>query len=271
VALTQVPFFPQDAFECGPAALATVLQAAGVTVLPQALTAQVYLPGRQGSLQVEMLATSRRYGVLAYSLTPRLEAVLQEVAAGHPVLVFQNLSLPVYPVWHYAVVTGFDNTRSLLTLHSGTTANMEISFSAFERTWARGDHWAMVALPPSELPATAAPDALALSAAALERNHPAAALQAYSRALQQWPTHRGLMLGLANATYATGDAAQAEHAFRALLDKHPDFADGWNNLAQLLVELGNKPAAQAAISKAIALGGPRQSVYLKLHEQLQKR
>ncbi|MFZ3159744.1 MAG: PA2778 family cysteine peptidase, partial [Rhodoferax sp.] len=111
VELTQVPFFPQEAFECGPAALAMVAHAAGVRVSPETLVDQVYLPGRQGSLQPEMLAAARRQGLLAYPLKPRIEAVLREVAAGKPVLVFQNLAFSIYPVWHYAVVMGFDRER----------------------------------------------------------------------------------------------------------------------------------------------------------------
>ena len=47
VELTDVPFYPQEEFECGPAALAMVAGAAGVTILPKALVEQVYLPGRK--------------------------------------------------------------------------------------------------------------------------------------------------------------------------------------------------------------------------------
>ena len=42
VELPDVPFYPQEDFECGPAALAMVAAAAGVAVLPQALVEQVY-------------------------------------------------------------------------------------------------------------------------------------------------------------------------------------------------------------------------------------
>ncbi len=108
--------------------------------------------------QLEMLAAGRRQGLLAYPLAPRLEAVLREVAAGHPVIVFQNLSLPIYPVWHYAVVIGFERERQTLLLHSGRTEFLEMSLATFERTWTRGQHWSMVLLLPSQLPVTAQPD-----------------------------------------------------------------------------------------------------------------
>src|SRR6266403_1280816 len=60
VEMDQSPFFPQEAFQCGPAALATTLNAAGISAMPEDLARQVFLPARRGSLQVEMLAAARR-------------------------------------------------------------------------------------------------------------------------------------------------------------------------------------------------------------------
>ena len=62
VELTGVPFHPQEEYQCGPAALATVLVHAGVATTPDALVPEVYLPARGGSLQAEMLAAARRHG-----------------------------------------------------------------------------------------------------------------------------------------------------------------------------------------------------------------
>ncbi len=264
VQLSTVPFVAQEEFECGPAALAMVFQAAGLPISADSLVEQVYLPARKGALQVEMLATTRRNGLLPYVLSPDLSAVLQEVAAGHPVVVFQNLSLPVYPVWHYAVVVGFDRSRNVLVLHSGTTRNAEISLFAFERTWARGNYWAMLALQPTALPATVHADPLAQAIAGLERINPKAAQTAYATALQQWPTHRGLMLGAGNTAYAQGDIAGAQQAYARLVQIHTEDADGWNNLAQALLDLHRGAEAGDAIDKAVALGGPRLANYLEL-------
>ena len=40
--LRDTPFFPQEEYQCGPAALATVLAASGVAVSPDDLTGKVY-------------------------------------------------------------------------------------------------------------------------------------------------------------------------------------------------------------------------------------
>src|ERR1039457_6234605 len=123
VELDSVPFFAQEEYQCGPAALAMALNAAGVAVTPDALTDEVYLPGRKGSLQVEMLASARRHGLLAYELAPELRDVLAEVAAGNVVIVLQNQGLcSFYPYWHYAVVIGYDLEKNQILLHSGARA-----------------------------------------------------------------------------------------------------------------------------------------------------
>ncbi|MES3009650.1 MAG: PA2778 family cysteine peptidase [Pseudomonadota bacterium] len=266
-----VPFFPQADYQCGPAALAMVAQSAGVPVTPEQLVDQVYLPGRQGSLQPEMLASARRQGLVAYPLAPELNAVLRELAAGNPVLVFQNLSLPIYPIWHYAVAIGYDRSRSEVVLHSGTTERLTMSLATFERTWARGERWAMLALPTSRLPASATPDAYASAVATLERTNPGAALTAYTTGLQTWPQHRGLLFGRGNAAYAQGQRAAAAQAYEAAAQADPDFADAWNNLAQVQLELGQRPQAAKAIARAVALGGPREARYRDLQRKINEK
>ena len=148
VELVDVPFFAQDDYQCGPAALATVLQASGVSVTPEALVDQVYLPARQGSLQVEMLAATRRHGRIAYELAASLPDVLREVAAGNPVIVLQNTSIRPMPLWHYAVVVGYDLEKKEILLRSGTRARKHMPFTAFDFFWRDGKYWAMVAMPP---------------------------------------------------------------------------------------------------------------------------
>ena len=268
VLLERVPFFPQNDTLCGPASLAMVAQAAGSRVTPEALTPQVYLPGRQGSLQVEMLAAARRQGLVPYPLRPTMAALLDEVAAGEPVLVLQNLSLPIAPQWHYAVVVGYDRRAQTVLLHSGTTPRMVMPLATFEHTWARSGRWAVRVAAPSRLPATAEADPWAAAVAPLERVDAAAASAAWQAALVRWPDHRISLLGLGNAAYAQGQRARAAAAYQAAVQAHPDFADAWNNLAQVRLELDDRTGAVTAIGRAVALGGPRQEGYLLLQRRI---
>ncbi|HJW10181.1 MAG TPA: PA2778 family cysteine peptidase, partial [Albitalea sp.] len=133
--LEATPFFAQTEYQCGPAALATVLAAAGLNADPAELGQQVFLPARTGTLQIEMMAGARRQGAVATRLPATLEALLREVHAGHPVVVLQNLGLSWYRVWHYAVLIGYDIDNGDVILRSGTTRREVMAMRTFEHTW----------------------------------------------------------------------------------------------------------------------------------------
>lgn len=261
IELAATPFYPQGDKLCGPSTLATVLQHAGVATTPAALEEQVYLPGRKGALQAEMLAAVRRHGLVAYRLAPRLEDLIRELAAGTPVLVLQNLTFDFAPTWHYAVAVGYDLGREEVVLRSGVTKRLAMTLSNFERTWARSKHWAMVAMPPQQLPVTASEDTYVSAAIALETVAPQAAREAYASALARWEQNLLAMIGLGNTAYRAKDFRAAEAAYRAATRAHPDAPDAWNNLAQTLLELNRRDEAIAAGERAVALGGPRLATY----------
>jgi hypothetical protein len=256
IELTAVPFFPQLEYQCGPAALATVLVAAGAKTTPEALVPQVYLPDRRGSLQVEMLAAARRHGMVSYALAPRFEDLLREIAAGNPVIVLQNLGF-FSAGWHYAVAIGYDYPRGTLVLRSGTQERDVMPFAAHEVVWMRSGYWAMVALPPERIPVTAEERSWLGAIAALERTGNArGARVAYAKFLERWPDSVNARIGLANAHHSLGELAQAEAVLREAARRDPDSVVVLNNLAQTLSDLGRHEEALPVIDKAAAAGGP---------------
>lgn len=267
--LAAVPFFPQQEYQCGPAALATALNHSGVAVTADTLVPEVYLPKRQGSLQFELLAASRRHGRAPYPLRPQLEALINEVAAGNPVLVLQNLGLDAMPVWHYAVVVGFDLDAATLLLRSGTIERHTTPLDTFERTWSRGDYWGVVITPPDKLPQTAEELPYLEALLALEKLHhwPEAA-SAYSAALRRWPQSLGAQMGLGNTLYALNDLGGAEAAFRAATRHHPHSAAAFNNLAQTLADQQRWDEAEAAAQQAVAIGGSNAALFRQTLEQI---
>ncbi|MGA0612624.1 PA2778 family cysteine peptidase [Caldimonas sp. KR1-144] len=253
VELKDTPFFPQEIQQCGPAALATVLSAGGVAgVSPERLGEEVFVPARGGSLQVEMLAAARRHDRFAVRLPARLDALLGEVAAGHPVVVLQNLSLPIAPRWHYAVVIGFDRPRGEMLLRSGTTERLAMSMAVFERTWARSGRWAFAALAPGELPRDVEPNELASAAVAYERSAaPRDAARVYAAVATRLPDDVTIAIGLGNARHAGGDLRGAADAFEAAARRF-DSAPAWINLAHTRLALGERAAAREAAQRGLA-------------------
>lgn len=270
--LVETPFFPQQEYQCGPAALATVMTAAGKPVTPEELAPQVFLPQRQGSLQVEMMAAPRRHGLVSLPLAPQLSDVLAEVAAGNPVIVLQNLALDWYPMWHYAVVVGYDLDREIVILRSGEVRRLELALTTFERTWARGRHWAMLALPPHKLPQTVAPETYVRSVVGLEKaGFVGEARSAYETALEKWPDNLAALMGAGNTAHALGDLAGSERAFRRAVERHANSDAALNNLAQVLADQGKLAEAEAAAQRALALRGPNSVVAAQTLRDIQHK
>jgi len=250
VELTDTPFFAQTDYQCGPAALATVLGASGVETSAEELAPQVYLPGRQGSLQIELVAATRRHRRIPYLLQPDFATLLAEVAGGTPVLVMQNLGLRILPRWHYAVVIGYDAPADTLLLRSGTSRRLRVNRLRFQATWARADNWALVAASPATPPTTAQPlPWLQAADQVAQLGDRASALAAYGAATIRWPDQPLAWQLLANAHYVDGDLAAAEAALRRALQRAPSAA-AHNNLAHILQRRGCLTEAEAEISRA---------------------
>ncbi len=269
VELTQVPFFPQVEYQCGPAALATALANFGVKVAPDDLVSQVYLPERKGSLQVEMLAAARRQGMVSYVLAPRFADLLREIAAGNPVVVLIDQGIGPLEYWHYAVAMGYDYDYGQLILRSGETERRLIPFALYEFMWKKSGYWAMVALPPDRVPATVDETRWLAAIAAFERVGDArGARTAYANFLARWPDSVNAAIGLANAYYALKELPQAEAVLRRAARRAPDSVIVLNNLAQTLSDQGRDEDALPLIERAVAAGGPFAAAARETREQI---
>jgi tetratricopeptide (TPR) repeat protein len=259
--VAEVPFFPQERYHCGPAALAMVLAWSGLPLTPDDLVSEVYTPSRNGTLRTDVLAAARLHGRLAVE-TGSMRDLLQEIAAGSPVLVFQNLALSWYPQWHYAVAIGYDLEAREITLRSGLDKRRVLTLDTFERTWRRGDFWALTVLPPGRLPASAEEKPLLEAAAALERvQRYEEAAEAYTAISARWPLNVAARMGLGNTRYAMGDYAGAERAYLEAIGKDSQSAAAWNNLAYALAAQGRRDEALGAVEKALLYDADNRSVY----------
>jgi tetratricopeptide (TPR) repeat protein len=252
IELHDTPFFPQERFQCGPAALATVLVSSGVEASVTDLVDKVYLPGREGSLQVELLAATRTSGRIPYLLDGTLASLYAELDLNSPVLVLQNLGVAALPRWHYAVVVGIDPSAKTVILRSGTDERRVTSIRTFLHTWRRSDYWAMVALQPGEIPAKVERVRYLAAIAAFEQAGQQAGMTSVWQASEaRWPTDSLVLLGLANSHYVEGDYAAAEVVLQKLLELDEGNPIARNNLAMALIKQKNYGAAMQQVERAL--------------------
>jgi len=270
--LTRVNFNPQREYECGPASLATLLQWQNLDITDTKLVSEIYIPNIKGSLQVEMLATTRRYNLIPYVIEKKMTALMEEIKAGNPVLVLQNLGLESYPLWHYAVVIGYDLNKNQIILRSGEIERHVNSFSLFERTWHRANYWGFIVLPKDKLPASGNAFDYLKSVAPFENLKKFDfALGAYKSALQRWPNDKHLLMAAGNASYLSADLVGAKKFYQKVVSSWPFYAPALNNLAQIFYDNKDFLKAEELISRAINLNDKHQKTYKETLETIRER
>ena len=226
----------------------------GKNLSPTDLAKDVFIPGRKGSFQSEMKAAIRKRGMLAYELTPELVYLLAEVSVGHPVIILQNKAIKYYPIWHYAVVTGYDLDKKKIYLHTGANKNYTVSMSVFEHTWKRAKRWGLVVLPADTLPNDRNQINILQAAVDLEEvGQIQAANSSYRAITKRWPESFVANMGAANTHLTLGNPDKATDYYLRAREIKPQRADIYNNLAYSLLAQSCYQTSQISIQCALKL------------------
>jgi ABC-type bacteriocin/lantibiotic exporter with double-glycine peptidase domain len=147
--ISTVPFIAQEAYQCGPAALAMVLRYWGAAADAEQIGRALYLPSARGVLNLELEFEARRRGFRAQAFEGTLERAKTELRRGRPLIVFQDLGRGPLSVPHFAVLVGYDDRAEVVVLHSGTTEYHLLPYAEFHRTWAARRGWTLLVTPPT--------------------------------------------------------------------------------------------------------------------------
>jgi Flp pilus assembly protein TadD len=249
--LTELKLIKQKQNHCGPATLAMVLKHVGKNVSLTEITLQSFTEKAQGTFQADMLSTARHQGMLTIPINT-MEDLIKETAAGHAVIVFQNLGFSWWPQWHYAVVSGHDLSGPDIYLHTGDKKFAKTDMRFFERSWKLGGYWGLLILPPNQLSAAGSELAHAQAGALLEQLSKLREAQiSYQTMLTKWPQSLSALIGLGNIAYAEAQYPQAINALNKAVLYHPRSAAAWHNLAFAQWAAGKKTLAKTSAQKAL--------------------
>jgi tetratricopeptide (TPR) repeat protein len=127
-----------------------------------------------------------------------------------------------------------------------------MSFGEFISAWRDGNHWAMVAMKPEQLPATVDVQNWLAAAAPFEQLGKAdIAERAYAAATMRWPDNALAWEALANARHAQNNFTGSSQALITALKLAPANTVARNNLAYVLLERQCADQAENQIDQAI--------------------
>ena len=262
-----VPFIAQKKFYCGPASLAMVADYYGVKTTSSQIEKRMLLPARKGTLQVELQATARSLNFASFPMQMDRQSLITAIDQEQPVIVLQNLSLDIYPRWHYAVVVGRSETTDHLLLHSGEHEYYRVRWQTFKNTWQRSGNWALMVLPAGELPGSISQQQALKAAMDLEKTGKVRAAQlSYAAISQRWPKSFAAHVGLANTYMKLNEPLAASKAYQQALKLDKYSASTLNNFAYSAHDLGCEITAIHAAGCALKMSGSDKRILATLND-----
>jgi predicted outer membrane protein len=217
-----------------------------------------------GTLPIDMLPPLRSRGLAAEAVYGNFPLVKDEIRTGRPVLAYLDFGTRRHPIGHYVVITGFDDSRRALIIHSGRHENKLASYKRFDRGWNATNRWMVVAGPGISTPTVPAVPAAALENRLTAADHvrlgqiydqqllKAEATDQYRRALKIDKTYVPAWVALGNQTFTDKKWRAAEKFFKRALRLEPDNPGANNNLAMTYLMEGKNLEKAEELAKAAA-------------------
>lgn len=132
-----VPFFPQNEYMCGPAALASVIGYWGGKGGMKDVAKEVYEEKLKGTLPLDLFLYAKEKGFDAVYYKGSLADLKEKIDGGVPLILFLNLGYETYPVGHYIVVVGYSERSKAVMAHSATTEEEVFTYDDLLESWSK--------------------------------------------------------------------------------------------------------------------------------------
>lgn len=143
--LRDVPFYPQEKYQCGPASLAAVLNYYREAPDPEAIAEAIFDPKRRGTLSLDLALYTRERGFDARWYSGGPTDLIHQIDKGRPLLVLVDLGFGPIRRPHFMVAIGYSPQGVIA--HSGIQKNRFIAWNTFISRWERGEFWTLLVKP----------------------------------------------------------------------------------------------------------------------------
>lgn len=140
--IENVPFFPQEDYQCGPASLAIVLNFWGIDVTPYDIAREIFSKTAGGTLNIDMVLYANKRGLKAVQYRGSAGDLKKNIDSGFPVIVLVDYGFSLYQVNHFMVIIGYNEQGVMVD--SGRKKNAFISWNDFLKTWEKTGFWTLL-------------------------------------------------------------------------------------------------------------------------------
>jgi predicted double-glycine peptidase len=149
--IDQVPYFEQEDFQCGPAALATVINywytknKSNKRLSVETIVDQIYSHSAKGVLGLDLEAYARKLGFNAVQPSGAIEEIRKSIDAKIPVIILVDYGGTFHQQNHFMVAKGY--THDGIVFNSGRRENHLISNETLQKIWKKTGFWALIIRP----------------------------------------------------------------------------------------------------------------------------
>ncbi len=147
--IEDVPFFPQNDFQCGPSSLAGVLNYYGKNISPLLIADKIFQQKVRGTLSIDMALFARELGFISQWYAGDMNDLRKNIDNDHPLIVMVDLGFGPVHKHHYLVVVGYESKGVIV--NSGAHQNKRVPWNRFQNQWSRAQFWTLRILPENNL------------------------------------------------------------------------------------------------------------------------
>jgi len=140
--IENVPFYPQETYQCGPASLAGVLNYRGINISPDEIAKEIFSESARGTLNIDMVLYAQNRGLNAVQYKGGMNDLKKNIDSGNPVIVLIDYGFSMYQANHFMIVVGY-NEHGII-VNSGRNKGKFISEEEFLKAWEKADYWTLL-------------------------------------------------------------------------------------------------------------------------------
>ncbi|NCO84454.1 MAG: hypothetical protein COZ31_07025 [Nitrospirae bacterium CG_4_10_14_3_um_filter_44_29] len=140
--ISNVPFYAQEAYQCGPASLAGVMNYWKIDVKPDDIAKEIYSKSAKGTLNIDMIIYPQKKGLTAEQYSGGMKDLKKNIDSGYPLIVLVDYGFWAFQANHFMVVVGYNEGGVIV--NSGKDKGKFIPEEDFIKTWERTKFWTLL-------------------------------------------------------------------------------------------------------------------------------